>query len=90
MEENQKYKYLIKGGRHDDLKFVGETDDVIEAKKILLEYINTHIKKCYYQRIAFHEMHIWIDYGSWSDFIYVYFSDEVAKFEYFGGNLPWK
>ena len=39
---------------------------------------------------SFHEMHIWIDYGSWSDFIYVYFSDEVAKLEYFGGNLPWK
>jgi hypothetical protein len=60
----------------------------IEAKKIIQEYINIHIKKCYYQRIAFHEMHIWIDYGSWSDFVYVYFSNEVAKLEYFGGNLP--
>ena len=45
--------------------------------------INEHIKKCYYQRINFLEMHIWIDYGSWSDFVYVYFSNENAKREYF-------
>lgn len=87
MEIKQKYKYLIKGGRHADLKFVGETNDVVEANQIIHDYINEHIKKCYYQRINFDEMHIWIDYGSWSDFIYVYFSDEIAKREYFGEKL---
>ena len=83
MEIKQKYKYLIKGGRHADLKFVGETNDVVEANQIIQDYINEHIKKCYYQRINFLEMHIWIDYGSWSDFVYVYFSNENAKREYF-------
>ena len=87
MDKNQKYKYLIKGGRHTDLKFVGETNDVGEAEQIIQDYINKHIKKCYYKRINFDEMHIWIDYGSWSDFIYVYFSDEIAKREYFGEKL---
>ena len=80
MEIKQKYMYLIKGGRHADLKFVGEAEQIIQ------DYINKHIKKCYYQRINFDEMHIWIDYGSWSDFIYVYFSDEIAKREYFVKN----
>ena len=40
MDKNQKYKYLIKGGRHTDLKFVGETNDVVEAKQIIQDYIN--------------------------------------------------
>ena len=34
MEIKQKYKYLIKGGRHTDLKFVGETNDVGEANQM--------------------------------------------------------
>ena len=34
MKEKQKLKYLIKGGMHDDLKFVGETDDVFNAKLV--------------------------------------------------------
>ena len=88
--EKQRMKYLIKGGRHSNLKFIGESNDVIEAKEIIQDYINKHIKKCYYQRIIFHVRHLWIDYGSWSDFVYVYFSDEVAKLEYFGGKLPWE
>ena len=87
MEIKQKYKYLIKGGRHADLKFVGETNDVVEANQIIQDYINEHIKKSYYQRINFDEMHIWIDYGSWSDFVYVYFSNENAKREYFEGKI---
>ena len=87
MDKNQKYKYLIKGGRHTDLKFVGETNDLVEAKQIIQDYINKHIKKCYYQRIIFYEKYIWIDYGSWSDFVYVYFSDEIAKREYFGEKI---
>ena len=45
MEIKQKYKYLIKGGRHTDLKFVGETNDVGEANQIIQDYINKHIKK---------------------------------------------
>ena len=60
MEIKQKYKYLIKGGRHTDLKFVGETNDVVEAKQIIQDYINKHIKKCYYQRINFYEKYIWL------------------------------
>ena len=87
MDIKQKYKYLIKGGRHADLKFVGETNDVVEANQIIQDYINKHIKKSYYQRINFDEMHIWIDYGSWSDFVYVYFSNENAKREYFEGKI---
>ena len=51
MEIKQKYKYLIKGGRHTDLKFVGETNDVVEANQIIQNYTNEHIKKCYYQHI---------------------------------------
>ena len=87
MKEKQKLKYLIKGGMHDDLKFVGETDDVVEAKQIILDYINSHIKHCYYTRLIFHDMHIWIDYGRYTDFIYVYFLDTNAKREYLGEEL---
>ena len=63
------------------------TNDLVEAKQIIQDYINKHIKNCYYQRINFYEKYIWIDYGSWSDFIYMYFSDEIAKREYFGEKL---
>ena len=90
MEIKQKYKYLIKGGRHADLKFVGETNDVVEADQIIHDYINEHIKKSYYQRINFDEMHIWIDYGSWTDFAFVYFASNDAKEKFYEYKLDLK
>ena len=89
MKENQKSKYLIKVGNHSNLKFLCETDDLEEAKNKIQKYIKENIKHCYYTRLIFHDMHIWIDYGRYTDFIYVYFLDTNAKREYLGEEL-WK
>lgn len=89
MKEKQKFKYLIKVGSHSNLKFLLETDSLKEAKEEIQKYINNNIKHCYYTRVIFHDMHIWIDYGSWTNFVYVYFKDINAKREYVGEET-WK
>lgn len=87
---SQTMKFLIKVGQHSNLKFLIETNDVNEAKNSIDEYIKSKIKNSHYQRIIFDDPHIWIDYGSWTDFIYVYFLNLDAKIEYLGEELYYK
>ena len=85
----QEKKYLVKVGSHSDLKFLMESDSVEEVKLAVSNYIKEKIENSYYHRIIFDEPHIWIDYGSWTDFVYIYFCDLEAKITYIGEET-WK
>lgn len=89
MCSKQKKKFLVKVGSHSKLSLLLESDNLEEVKKEIENYINRNIKKCFYQRVIYHDMHIWIDYGSWTNFIYVYFKDVDTKREYIGEET-WK
>ena len=82
MKEKQTKKFLIKVGNHDKLVLLSETNDLKEAKDGIDKYIKENISHCYYTRVIYDEMNIWIDYGRYTDFIYVYFLDSNAKKEY--------
>lgn len=66
-----------------------ESDNLEEVKSEIDKYINHNIKECYYYMVIFDDMHIWIDYGIWFNFVYVYFKDADAKREYIGEDT-WK
>lgn len=89
MKEKQKLKYLIKVGSHSNLNFLLETDSLEEAKEEIQKYINNNINQSFYSRVIFYEEYIWIDYGSWTNFVYVYFKNINAKREYVGEEV-WK
>ena len=87
MYPKQDKRFLIKVGYHADLKFYCETDDINEAKDAVNKYMKEKFPNNRYHRILFYDTHIWIDYGSWVDFIYVYFVDEKAHREYIGEQM---
>ena len=89
MKETQKSKYLLKVGREIQNEYLFESDDIVEIKNVINKYISKNIKKCYYTRHVFYEKHIMIDYGSWTNFIFVYFKDDISKQEYIGEEM-WK
>ncbi len=79
MQIEQTKKYLVKVGNDYNSSFLFETDEVEDCKESMLAYINKNIKKHYYSRIFDFGNYILIDYGSWSDFIYIYFLDSSVK-----------
>lgn len=85
MKEKQRCKFLVKGGKHSQLEYLTETDDLNEVTECISVYASKTIKKIYYYRINFEEKFVWIDFGSWSEFIYVYFLDLQAKEEFLNG-----
>lgn len=68
-------------GNDNDLKFYKQCDDIIILDSIIHDYSNRNFKS-YYQRFLFDFPHVWIDYGSHSDFIYVIFQDQGARDEF--------
>lgn len=87
LEVNQKCKYLIKVGNHSNLNFLFESNSLEEVKEEIHKYINNNIDNCYYTRVIFGDLNLWIDYGSWDDLIFLFFSDYDAKNEYIGGEI---
>ena len=78
----QAKKYLIKVGNDFNSSIILESDDIKECEKCIQEYIKRKIKHHYYSRILDYEHYIFVDYGSWSDFIYVYFQNSSDKDRY--------
>ena len=72
-------KYLVKVGNDYNSSFLIETDNTKECEERMIAYINKNIKHHYYSRILDLVNYIMIDYGSWSDFIYICFLDSKAK-----------
>ena len=73
------FKYRVEVGPHNDLKFLCETNDFNELIENIKNYTKKKIEKSYYWRVLDYDTYIWIDYGSWSDFVYVYFLDIDSK-----------
>lgn len=75
----ESFKYKVEVGPHNELKYLCETNDLDELIENIKNHTKKKIAKSYYWRILDYETYVWIDYGSWSDFVYVYFLDEEAK-----------
>ena len=73
------FKYRVEVGPHNKLKFLCQTDDCTELIDNVKIYTNSKIEKSYYWRVLDFDTYVWIDYGSWDDFVYIYFLNEEAK-----------
>ena len=82
MIKNQNCKFLVKGGGHCQLEFLLETNDLNEVKECINSFASKKVKKVYYYRFIYCDECIWIDFGSWLEFIYIYFYDQEAKEEF--------
>ena len=78
----QTKKYLIKVGNDFNSTIIFESNDISECKIFTQEDIKKSIKHHYYSRVLDYDNYICIDYGSWSNFIYVYFFDSSDKYKY--------
>ena len=73
------YRYVVKVGSDHNSELYLQTNCVDELYDKIKEYTRRRIPKQYYWRILDHDSYAWIDYGSWSDFVFVYFADESSK-----------
>lgn len=73
------YRYVVKCGNDNNPIFLFQTNDINELYFKIKEYTKKRIPKQYYWRILDYDTYVWIDYGSWSDFVFVYFADEHSK-----------
>jgi hypothetical protein len=73
------FKYRVEVGPHNNLKFLCQTDDCTELIDNVKIYTNSKIGRSYYWRVLDFDTYVWIDYGSWDDFVYIYFLNEEAK-----------
>ena len=73
------YRYVVKGGSMNNPDYLFETNDVDELVIKIKEYASKKVIKQYYWRILDYTDYIVIDYGSWSDFVFVYFADRRSK-----------
>ena len=78
----QQFRYKVEVGPHDNLKPLFKTDSVNTLVGEIKEYTKLKFERTYYWRILDYGTYVWIDYGSWTDFVYVYFIDEEAKKEF--------
>lgn len=61
----------IEHGSYNDRTFIGTAKTKKEAMKIAYEYIQSINFKSFYQRITFLADECQIDYGSYTDFIWI-------------------
>ena len=73
------YRYVVKGGSMKNPDFLFQTNDIDELVIKIKEYASKKVIKQYYWRILDYEDYAMIDYGSWSDFVFVYFADKRSK-----------
>ena len=73
------YRYVVKGGAENDPVFLFQTNDVDELVLKIKEYASKKVAKQYYWRILDYDNYVMIDYGSWSDFVFLYFGDRHSK-----------
>ena len=73
------YRYVVKVGSHSNPEFFLQTNDVDELYTKIKEYTKIRVPKQYYWRILDYDTYAWIDYGSYTDFVWVYFADESSK-----------
>ena len=78
----QRCKFLVKGESYNQSKFLLETNNLNELKECINSFISKKVKKVYYDRFNLFEDHIWIDFGSWNEFIYIYFLNQEAREEF--------
>ena len=71
---------MIKEGR--DLTPFIELDDLEEVHHAIKQYVKSVGGSDKYWRTLIHEDHVWIDYGSYARYVYVFFSDSVARKAY--------
>ena len=77
--EERLYRYVVKVGSNNNPEFFLQTNFVDELYTKIKEYTKIRIPKQYYWRILDYDTYAWIDYGSWTDFVFVYFADESSK-----------
>ena len=77
------YRYVVKVGNDKNNEFLLQTNDVFELYEKIKEYTRKHIPNQYYWRILDYDSYAWIDYGSWSDFVFVYFASNDAKEKFY-------
>ena len=73
------YRYVVKGGSMNNPDYLFETNDVDELVSKIKEYASKKVIKQYYWRILDYTDYAVIDYGSWGDFVFVYFADRRSK-----------
>jgi hypothetical protein len=59
-----------------------ELDDLEEVHHAIKEYVKSVGGSDKYWRTLIDTDHVWIDYGSYANYVYVYFSDSNARKEY--------
>lgn len=75
-------KYKIKYKKEKELITFVELDDLTEVHHVIKEYVKSVGGRDKYWRTLIETDHVWIDYGSYADYIYVFFSDSNARKEY--------
>ena len=84
------YRYVVKVGNDKENELYLQTNDVDELYAKIKEYTKKRIPKQYYWRILDYDSYAWIDYGSWTDFVFVYFASNDAKEKFYEYKLDLK
>ena len=84
------YRYVVKVGNDKESEVYLQTNDVDELYAKIKEYTKIRIPKQYYWRILDYDSYAWIDYGSWTDFVFVYFASNDAKEKFYEYKLDLK
>lgn len=61
-----------------DEKFLGRFETETQAFQCIGEFLEKHKYKSYYYNISHYDNYTLIDFGSWSEFFYLYEGDEDA------------
>lgn len=74
------------GTSHEKCRAIGEADTIKDCRQIIMNFLDEHSYKSHYQRMWFEHGKIIIDFGSWSEFFWISYSDG-SKIESIGDQI---
>lgn len=68
-------EWLCYSGRRGP-EFIMKSDKREEVNKAIQKFLKDHNFTSYYWRVARNDLCTWIDVGSWSEFFYIFYTEE--------------